>query len=191
MSSARARKSEKKKRVSKTEWIEAALFVLREEGVKAVRVEDLARRLGISKSGFYWHFEDRRDLLTHLLDYWTREYTEIIADNPEAQKLEPRERLRMIMDMVLDPGLTEYDLPMRAWAAQDPQVARRVGRVYKVRLDFVRKAFAELGFAGDELEMRTRLFVCYQSWERVMFWREPKKALRALIPRRLALLTKK
>lgn len=181
----------RRKRVSRADWTEAALSVLREEGVKAVRIEDLARRLGISKSGFYWHFENRRDLLTHLLDYWSREYTEIITDNPEIQKLEPRKRLRMIMDMVLDPRLTDYDLSMRAWAAQDPEVARRVGRVYKLRLDFVRGAFAELGFEGDELEMRARLFACYQSWERVMFWRESKKALRALIPRRLELLTRK
>lgn len=165
--------------------------MLREQGVKAVRIEGLARRLNISKSGFYWHFKDRRDLLMHLLDYWSREYTEIITDNQEIQKLEPRKRLRMIMEMVLDPRLTDYDLSMRAWAAEDPQVARRVGRVYKLRLDFVREAFAELGFTGEELEMRTRLFVCYHSWERVMFWRESKKALKALIPRRLELLTKK
>ena len=57
-------------------------------------------------------------------------------------------------------------------------------------MDYIREVFAELGFAGEELEMRTRLFVCYQSWERTMFRRDSKKALRAHIPLRHALLTK-
>ena len=185
------RKRPRRRRASRSDWIETALPVLKEEGARAVRVEDLARRLGISKSGFYWHFKDRRDFLMKLLDHWEHEYTEIISGNPEVQRLAPKERLRRTMEMVLDLDLAEYDLSMRAWAAEDPVVARRVGRVYRVRLDFVEQAFAELGFEGKELEMRTKLFVCYQSWEKVTFSRESKKALRALIPRRLALLTKK
>lgn len=175
--------------MSRADWIETALPVLREQGAKAVRIEDLARRLKISRSGFYWHFRSRRDLLMQILDYWAHEYTEIVSGDPELQKLEARERLQRTMEMILDLDLTEYDLSMRAWAAQDPEVARRVGRVYRQRLAFIREAFAELGFEGDDLEMRTRLFACYQTWERVMFPRESKKSLRALITRRLALLT--
>lgn len=183
--------SQVKKKFSQSDWIEAALPVLQKEGAESVRIDDLARRLGVSKSGFYWHFENRRDFLMQLLDYWTHEYTEVISGNPEVQRLKPVERLQRIMEMVLENDLTEYDLSMRAWAARDPEVARRVARVYRVRLDFLRQAFAELGFEGEELEMRTRTFVCYLSWERTMFPRDSKKELRALIPRRLALLTRK
>ena len=46
------------------------------------------------------------------------------------------------------------------------------------------------GIQGDELEMRTRLFVCYQSWEQTSF-RDSKKVRRRLIDRRLRLLTRK
>lgn len=181
----------KRTRVSRNDWIETALAVLRSDGVEAIRIEDLAGRLDISKSGFYWHFENRRDLLLHLLDYWAHEFTEVVSDNPEIQKLGPRQRLQTTMEMILDLDLTEYDLSMRAWAARDPVVARRVGRVNRKRLEFIRQAFAELGFEGEALEMRTRLFFCYHSWERTTFSRESKKALRALIPRRLELLTRK
>ena len=181
----------KKRRVSKAAWIETALPLLRDEGAEAVRVEVLARRLGTSKSGFYWHFKNRRDLLMQILDYWAHEYTEIVTGNPEVIRMEPLERLQITMEMVLNLDLAEYDLSMRAWAAQDPEVARRVGRVYRQRRAFIREAFAELGFEGNQLEMRTRLFLCYHSWERVMFWRESKKALRELIPLRLQLLTRK
>ncbi len=65
--------------------------------------------------------------------------------------------------------VSKFDLAMNAWAKVDPLVHEVVKKVIKMRLDFNRSIFAELGFDGDELEMRTRLFVCYHSWEEIMF----------------------
>ena len=177
------------KRVSKAEWLATALEFLGRGGIESVRVERLARGLGIAKSGFYWHFRDRAHLLQDMLDYWSDEYTGVVTENPELSALEPKRRLRIIAEMIIDHDLTHYDLAMRSWAAQDPAVARRLAEVYDARMQFLRKAFRELGFTGPELAMRTRLFVCYHSWEQTMFWREPKKKLRAMIKRRVELLT--
>ena len=43
--------------------------------VESLRVERLAKHLGVAKSGFYWHFKDRHALLRKLLRYWVKEYT--------------------------------------------------------------------------------------------------------------------
>ena len=180
-----------KKRVSKADWLECALESLVREGVDGVRVERLARKLGTAKSGFYWHFRDRDELLREMLDYWSHEYTGVVTGNPEVLALEPKRRLQVIAEMIIDNDLTHYDLAMRAWAAKDTRVGQRVTAVYQDRLRFLRKAFRELGFTGAELDMRTRLFVAYHSWESTTFWREPKKKLRALIKRRVDLLTTK
>ena len=59
------------KRVSKSDWLETALEFLRREGIDAVRVEALARKLGVAKSGFYWHFREHRQLMQEMLDYWS------------------------------------------------------------------------------------------------------------------------
>ncbi len=163
--------------------------VLGDEGVEAVRVERLARDLGIAKSGFYWHFEDRPDLLTQLLDYWAHEYTEVLSENAELRELDPESRLLRVAEMVLEHDLSRYDRSFQAWAAHDAVVARRVEKVFRKRLDYVGQAFAELGFEGDELEMRTRLFVCYQSGESDIYRRVSKKRLRELLHLRVALLT--
>ena len=61
----------------------------------------------------------------------------------------------------------------------------------KKRLDFVRRAFAVLGIKGDELEMRTLLLVCYQSWESPTFREILRKRQRQLIARRIDLLTRR
>lgn len=49
------------------------------------------------------------------------------------------------------------------------RLAKALKKAVNIRLVFLRAIFADLGFDGDELEMRTRLFVCYHSWENTMF----------------------
>ncbi|MHC4966580.1 MAG: TetR/AcrR family transcriptional regulator, partial [Planctomycetota bacterium] len=155
-----------------------------------VRVERLARDLGVAKSGFYWHFRDRDDLLRGLLRYWAHEFTDVVRGDPRIRAERPLERLRGIMEVVVDHDLARYDLAMRSWAAHDPMAGRAFRRVYKTRLDFVGAAFAELGFKGEDLDMRTRLFVCYQSWEKAALGGS-KETRRRLMERRLRLLTQR
>src|SRR3954462_3782441 len=54
-------------------WIEGGLDALASGGPDAVRIEALAKDLGVTKGGFYWHFADRRSLLDAMLDVWERE----------------------------------------------------------------------------------------------------------------------
>ena len=165
----KSQKTRKNKRVSKKQWLIKALDTLESSGVEAVKIERLANAFGISRSGFYWHFKNRQDLLAHLLDYWVRRYTGVVTDNPDVVKLDPKKRLLTTMEMIRDKHLTKYDLAMTSWAKLDSHVHKVVKKVVKMRLDYLRVIFAELGFEGDELEMRTRLFVCYHSWEDTMF----------------------
>jgi len=157
------------KRVSKDQWLTKALDALESGGIETVKIERLAKALGISRSGFYWHFKNRQDLLEHLLEYWAREYTGIVTDNPDILKLDPKKRLLSTMEMIRDKHLTKFDLGMTSWAKSDSKIRKVVRKVVNMRLDYLRTIFAELGFKGDELEMRTRLFVCYHSWEDTMF----------------------
>jgi AcrR family transcriptional regulator len=157
------------KRVSKDQWLAKALDTLESSGVEAVKIERLAKALRVSRSGFYWHFKNRQDLLEHLLDFWVSEYTGVVTDNPDVVKLDPKKRLLTTMEMIRDKQLAKYDLAMTSWAKLDSHVQKVVKKVVKMRLDYLQVIFAELGFEGDELEMRTRLFVCYHSWEDIMF----------------------
>jgi AcrR family transcriptional regulator len=77
------------KKKSKDDWFRAALHLVENRGVSYLTITHLAKSLGISRSGFYWHFKDRRDMLTQLLKYWAREYTEVISQNPDFLKGTP------------------------------------------------------------------------------------------------------
>jgi len=163
------------KGISKNQWLGKALELLESKGFEAVKIERLAKLLGTSRSGFYWHFKNRQDLLQHLLDYWVQEYTSILIDDLDVKKLAADKRLLSAMQIIKDEKLTKYDLAMNAWAKADLQVYEAVKKVIKMRLDFSREIFVELGFDGDELEMRSRLFTCYHGWEEVTFSAEDEE----------------
>lgn len=166
------------KRVSAEQWLRKALELFAKTGEGGLRVENLARSLNVSKSGFYFHFKDRDDFLQKLIDYWAHEYTAVVVKNPLLAMTPPRERLLMIATLVFEQNLTEFDAAMHVWANKEPKIAQRVRKVTDMRLAFAGKAFAELGFEGDDLEMRTRLFLGYQAGERQIYGPNKKTAKR-------------
>ena len=110
---------------------------------------------------------------------------------PEVLALEPKSRLARTAQLILDYDLTRYEIAVRQWALHDAKAARVVRNANRLRLNFVRGAFAELGFTGDDLEMRTLLFVGYHTWETPMFRDISSKRRRELIAKRIELLTRR
>ena len=68
-------------RVTRHDWVTAALDALRNEGIGRVKVAVLAEALGVARSSFYWYFTDRNDLETALLDVWQARNTTPIVDH--------------------------------------------------------------------------------------------------------------
>ena len=180
----------KQPRRKKIDWLRAALAVFESEGIEGVRVERLARDLNVAKSGFYWHFKDRDELYDELIELWERESTQEVTLSEEVISLPPTERLLRTAYLIWEHDLARFDLPFQSWGQSDPKVLARVQHVYDQRLSWIRQMFRELGFKGADLEMRTRLFVGYHSWERTVFPKQSKVQAKRLIKRRIELLTR-
>jgi len=186
------REANRKRGVTKGEWLEAGLLTLRDGGsVAEITIQGLARSLGIAKAGFYWHFKDRRELLEDILDHWTHEITEVVTDNVLLRELDPRSRLIAAAEMILDHDLGEFDLAIRQWALRNEAAARAVRKADKLRLDFIRGTLEELGFEGDEAEMRAMVFVGYNASESSMFPGVSRRRRRSLIASRIEMLTRR
>ena len=177
--------------VSQAEWLEAALQQLGEKSVAEIRIEKLACGLGVSKTGFYWHFNDRDQLLEMLLEYWTHEMTEVVTDNPLLSCLEPKARLIKTAEMILDNDLVRYEIGIRQWALSNKDAAKAVRKVNRIRLKFIKQAFLDYGFTGDDAETRALMFTVYHTWETPMFREISRKRRHQLIKRRISILLRK
>lgn len=161
--------SDKKKRVSKLDWLNAALRLLQAGGIEAVRIEPLAETLGVAKSGFYYHFKDRADLRAKLLQHWLELDGTPLIEEQKFRDASPADRIEIVADAVDRADLSRYDFAIRQWARTDPKVRRTWRKEMNKRLEHVRRLFRDLGFEGDELEARVRMFVAYQVSERELF----------------------
>ncbi len=180
---------EKSKRLSREDWLAAALEVLYGEGVGKVNIVRIARDLGVTSGSFYWHFEDRCDLLRSLLDFWVRSQTEDILEKVDQFEGTPSERLFKLMEILTLGEQARYEVAVRAWAGFDDMAAEVVRGTDKRRIEWLRSMFHEIGFSGNEAEMRARLFVYYQLAEPSVLWREPKSKRREIMKLRHRLLT--
>ncbi len=160
-------------RVTKRQWLDAALEVLAADGVGAVRITALAKSLSISKSGFYWHFKSRDDLLAEMKTYWIDEFSRQIISEVLEQENAPENNLLKAVEMIRNRQSAKFDLAFNSWAQNDPLVRELVDQVRDMRISFIKTLLAESGCTGTELEARARLFVVYFSWSEVMFRKTP------------------
>ena len=180
----------RRERLTREQWLSAALEVVARQGGAKLRIRDLVQRLGVSTGSFYWHFRDRDDFVTSLVDYWGREFTSRVAEHVAKIEGDARHRLLALMEFLLEQDLARYDVALRAWAAQEPVVARRVRRVDRQRFRVVRSLFEEMGFSGKELEMRSSTFAVFHSMESGFLARASKKERRRQLRARHAFFTK-
>jgi AcrR family transcriptional regulator len=146
-------------------WLQKALEVLRTEGIQGVRIERLARDLGVTKGSFYWHFKNHPDLCHSILEYWSDSFTKVVVENPEFLTGDPLKSLIAAMSMVRKQGLEQYEVAIRDWADHDAVADKHLRIVYRQRTKFLRSLFERMGFKGQDAEVRTRMMLSYKSWE--------------------------
>ena len=186
----RNRNTKISKRLGREEWLSRSLEVLSREGKAKLRIDALTKSLGITKGSFYWHFKDRADFVKSLAEFWAKNSTEQVIDYLNEFQEDASDRLFKLMEYLYRKDFGKYDIAMRAWAAQEPEVAKVVKKVDEKRFTIVHSLFAELGFKGQELEMRTRTFVVYHSLELGSFASGTKKDRQRLLKRRHAFFTR-
>jgi len=146
-------------------WLEMGFAMLAEGGAENVRIEPLARRLSVTKGGFYWHFKDRADLLAAILARWRDGRVEVIARHAAPVGDENADSvLRRLLARYLDqpnPRGTAIEMAVRDWARHDPAAAEAVAAVDKARLAHVSPLFEALGMESREAGARARLFYAY------------------------------
>ena len=71
----------------------------------------------------------------------------------------------LLSKLIQDLDVIRFDVAVRAWASMEPLAAEVVRQTDRTRYQFVRSLFAKLGFSGDDLEMRTRTFVIFHSFD--------------------------
>jgi AcrR family transcriptional regulator len=147
-------------RTPRTSWIKKGLAALAGGGPDAVRIESLAQALGVTKGGFYWHFDNRRALLEEMLDTWERVMVDEVMERIEREGGDARAKLHRLFALGSSREvrpLRRVDLAIRDWSRRDKTVAKRLRRVDNRRMDYMRSLFGAFCHDEDEVEARCML----------------------------------
>jgi AcrR family transcriptional regulator len=142
-------------RTPRSLWIDEGLRALAGGGPDAVRIEPLAKALGVTKGGFYWHFDDRRALLGEMLDTWERMSIEEVIERVESEGGDAGARLRRLFELASSSvELLRIDLAVRDWSRREQTVAERLRRADNRRMDYLRSLFGAVHPDEDDVEVR-------------------------------------
>jgi len=177
-------------RLTRQDWIDAAIEQLSLAGIGAVSIEQLATRLEVTRGSFYHHFSGREDLLKGMLDYWAQRWTYEVRNQVLGLGLDPATTLLALMRAIRNNRAADYDAPFRAWALHDPLAREVVQQVDEARLQFIQSQFKALGFTGLDGENRARLFLYYQVAAPAIFTELSPKRDEQLLLERHRFLTK-
>jgi AcrR family transcriptional regulator len=147
-------------------WVEAATGLLVDKGIDSVRVDVVAKDLGVTRGSFYWHFRDRDDLLQAVLTQWRDAATEQLIQRFERQSTDPRVLIRDLISLPFRGRAAAraagIELAIRAWARRDRSAQQAVDDVDARRISYIAQCFSSLGFSIAEA--RSRGFALY-AWE--------------------------
>jgi len=154
--------------VTRTEWLDAGLDLLADEGAPAVTIERLTSALGVTKGSYYHHFKGAAGYRTALLEYFEAKFTTRLIDTVEADP-DGEDRLLHLLRLVLaDPESARLEIAVRAWALQDAEVRAAQTRVDQARTAYLKTLCAELELDVDPDRFAELLYLILIGAEQVL-----------------------
>ncbi|MFC3614408.1 TetR/AcrR family transcriptional regulator [Lutimaribacter marinistellae] len=178
-------------KVTRDDWLNVAMDALVSDGVEHVKVMNLAERMGVSRSSFYWYFKSRQDLLDALLDRWQATNTAAMVAQAEAPAETITQAVLNVYRCVVNPELfdTALDFAVRDWARRSGKVRRMLDQSDTRRLAAFTAMFARYGCTETEAEARARALYYMQIGYDLAQLGEPMETRLALVPHYLLVFT--
>jgi AcrR family transcriptional regulator len=139
-------------------WLEAAYDALKDSGIDAVRVMPLAKRLGLSRTSFYWFFEDREQLLAALLSKWRDKNSGGLIKQCESYAESISEAILNVFECWLNPELfdSQFEFAVRSWALQSAEVSTEIAAADLARINALSAMFRRFGYDTQAADARAR-----------------------------------
>lgn len=162
-------------KVTRDDWLNIARDVLVHHGVAEVKILTLSARLQVSRSSFYWYFENRADLLDALLDEWAARNTATIVAYCARPAVNISVALCNFFRCFVDPSLfdTGLDFAVREWSRRDDGLRARVHAADGARLAAIIAMFERFEYDPVEADARARIVYFMQLGYHALEVREP------------------
>lgn len=181
---------ERAERLGRLDWINAAREALIKGGVHAVKIDLIASRLKITRGSFYWHFQNRAEVLSALVELWESQNTKPFEDIVRRSDIGAMEKFTDMARLWLEEKNFDwqFDSAMRDWARSSRSVAKKLAAIDDFRMNLFGQVFGEMGYPPFEAKVRARVTYYHQVGYYTLGIREDQQARRAMFPMYLRIL---
>jgi AcrR family transcriptional regulator len=140
------------------DWLRTALDIFVAEGIDAVRITRLADDLGVTRGSFYWHFQNREDLINSLVSYWKDKNTAAITESMTAAT-SLADGIFRFFETCIDATLFDprLDLALREWARRSLKIHALVQSADQARIDAVCDFYRRFDYPMPQALIRARV----------------------------------
>jgi AcrR family transcriptional regulator len=172
-------------------WLDAARNALIREGIAGVKVGKIARRLKVTRGGFYWFFDSHKQLLDELLLDWERRNTAGFESVLRESGRNGMAEFQALVDVWLNEKdySPAWDAAVRDWARVSGKVANAVRRTDDARIEILKQVFLDMGCKDEEAFVRARICYFHQVGYYALGVRESREERLRLMPLYTRVLT--
>jgi AcrR family transcriptional regulator len=143
-------------RLTRARWIEEGLNALKIDGPSALAADRMAKRLGVTRGSFYWHFANALDFEAAVLGEWEERWTNRIIAAVENGPPSPDTKLKSLIQKTGGLDASIYASAKRM-AQNHPELSALMNRVDSRRIDFVTSILESAGIPAQIARLRARI----------------------------------
>ena len=165
-----------KAQLNRFQWLQCALNIFVSEGINSVRVTRIADELNVSRGSFYWHFDNREDLVSDLVKFWKEKNTNgIIQSVNQPESL--HQGIFKFFETTINEALfdSRLDLAVREWARRSEKVRKLLDFEDQTRITAIRNFFELFGYHSTDALIRARVLYFSQIGFYALSVKEPLK----------------
>lgn len=151
-------------KVTRNDWLNIARDILVNDGVGEVKILKMATQLGVSRSSFYWYFENREDLLNALLDGWANRNTAQIVAHCHRDSRNITEALCNFFRCFVNPAIFDprLDFAIREWARRNESLRARIDSADEERMRAITAMYIRHAYDQRDADARARILYYMQ-----------------------------
>lgn len=145
-------------------WLDGAFELLLDSGIDSVRILPLAKKLGQSRTSFYWFFQDREALLEALVNRWREKNTGSVVRQAGAYADSLPEAMLNVTDCWFDETIFDarLEFAMRSWALQSAEIAAEIESADAQRISAICEMFSRFGVSELTADVCSRAIYLIQ-----------------------------
>ncbi len=149
------------RQLDRTAWLDAAEKAIAEGGFSNARVLPLAKKLGVTRGSFYWHFDSHAAFILQIVERWKEREMQMLA-KADIDTSNPVKAIEQIVDLTLQTSVdyrqVKVDFALRNYAVRNKLAAKSLAIVDRDRVKYLSALFKAMTATEEEAESQAILF---------------------------------